>query len=80
MGYKRIQASEISDYVYCRRSWWLRQMRGYAPQNMRELQAGQQYHQGHGRIVQQSSWLRRLAYVLLFVAVTYITFQVLMGL
>jgi hypothetical protein len=55
-------------------------MRGYVPQNVREMQAGQQYHQGHGRIVQQSSWLRRLAYVLLFVAVTYVTFQVLMGL
>jgi CRISPR/Cas system-associated exonuclease Cas4 (RecB family) len=79
MSYKRIQASEIGDYVYCRRSWWLRQAKGYAPQNMRELQAGQQFHQAHGRSLQQSSWLRRLAYVLLFVTVTYITFQILLG-
>ena len=79
MSYKRIQASEISDYVYCRRSWWLRQTKGVAPQNVHALQAGQQFHQAHGRSLQQSSWLRRLAYVMLFVAVTYVTFQVLLG-
>ncbi len=80
MSYKRIQASEISDYVYCRRSWWLRQVRGHAPQNTRELQTGRQFHREHGRSLQQSSWLRRLAYVLLFITVTFVTFQILMGL
>lgn len=79
MSYQRIQASEISNYVYCRRAWWLRQTKGYVPQNVHELQGGQQFHQEHGRSVQQSSWLRRLAYVLLFVTVTYLTFQLLMG-
>jgi CRISPR/Cas system-associated exonuclease Cas4 (RecB family) len=79
MSYKRIQASEISDYIYCRRSWWLRQARGVAPQNIRQMETGQQFHQTHGRSIQQSTWLRRLAYVVLFITVTYVTFQLLMG-
>lgn len=80
MGYQYIQASEIGNYVYCRRAWWLRRAKGYAPQNVRELTAGQQYHQAHGRSLQQSFWARRLAYLLLFIAVAFVTFQILMGL
>jgi CRISPR/Cas system-associated exonuclease Cas4 (RecB family) len=80
MSYKRIRASEIATYVYCRRAWWLRQAQGYAPENVRELAAGRRYHEAHGRSVQKSFWLRRMAYVLLFVVVFFITFQILMGL
>ena len=80
MSYQRIRASEIATYVYCRRAWWLRQVQGYAPENVRELATGQRYHEAHGRSAKQSFWLQRVAYVLLFVAVAFLTFQFLMGL
>ena len=52
-----IRASELSEYVYCRRSWYLRQVRGYASTNIRQMQAGTQFHQQHGQQVQKSVWL-----------------------
>ena len=79
MSYKWVRASEISDYIYCRRSWWLKRVRGFASQNVRELSAGTEFHQQHGRTVQQSIWTRYLAYILLFIIVAVITFQLLMG-
>ena len=79
MSYKWVRASEISDYIYCRRSWWLKRVRGFASQNVRELSAGTEFHQQHGRAVQQSIWTRYLAYILLFIIVAVITFQLLMG-
>jgi hypothetical protein len=80
MSEKWIRASEISNYVYCSRSWWLQRMRGYASQNVRQLETGTQYHQQHGRLLEKSVWARRLAYALLFFVVAFITFQILMSL
>ena len=73
-----IRASEISNYVYCRRSWWLKRQRGAASRNVRELKRGTDYHQQHGRTVWQAVWLRRLAFVALFVLLAFITFQLMM--
>ncbi|MCP4425520.1 MAG: hypothetical protein GY803_13585 [Chloroflexi bacterium] len=80
MSYQQIQASEIANYVYCRRAWHLRQMKGHASQNVRELADGRRHHQAHGRSLRKSFWAQRLAYALLFITVTFIAFQILMGL
>jgi CRISPR/Cas system-associated exonuclease Cas4 (RecB family) len=80
MSYQWIRASEISDYLYCRRAWWLKRVRGQASQNEAALTTGTYHHQQHGRSVQRSIWSRRLAYAILFMAVALITFQILMGL
>ncbi|HRN66760.1 MAG TPA: hypothetical protein PK205_01440 [Promineifilum sp.] len=77
MSYSWIRASEIGEYVYCRRSWWLRRVRAVASTNVAQMQAGTQYHQRHGRLVEQSVWLRRLAYVALFCAVAMLVFELL---
>jgi hypothetical protein len=79
MSDKWIRASEISNYVYCRRAWWLQRMEGYASQNVRELEIGRRYHKSHGNTWLRSLWGRRLAYVLLFVFVAFVTFQFLMS-
>lgn len=73
-----IRASEISNYVYCRRAWWLKRQKGAASRNIRELQKGTRYHQRHGRAVWQAVWLRRLAYIVLFSLVAFVTFQLLL--
>ena len=80
MSDKWIRASEISNYVYCRRAWWLQRVQGHASENMRELDQGTRYHQAHGRSLAGAIWTRRLAYLLLFVLVAYVTFQFLMNL
>lgn len=79
MSYPWIRASEIGDYIYCRRAWWLRRVRAVASNNVTQLHAGTQHHEQHGRLVQQSIWLRRLAYVVLFCAVAVLVFQLLTG-
>ncbi len=79
MSDKWIRASEINEYLYCRRAWWLRRVGGYASQNSRELAAGTAYHQAHGRIVRRATFSQRLAYALVFITVSFIIFTLLMG-
>ncbi len=79
MSYPWIRASEIGEYVYCRRSWWLCRVRAVASTNVTQMQAGIEYHQRHGRLVESSVWLRRLAYVALFGAVAMLVFELLSG-
>ncbi|HMT20552.1 MAG TPA: hypothetical protein PKE20_04780 [Promineifilum sp.] len=79
MGYSWIRASEIGDYVYCRRAWWLRRVRAAPSVNVARMRAGTEHHQQPGRLVEQSVWLRRLAYAVLFVAVAMLVFQMLSG-
>jgi hypothetical protein len=74
-----IRASEIGDYLYCRRSWWLKRSRGIASQNVRELAEGERHHQKHGQLVQQSVWLRRTAYFLIFIVVALVAYSLVGG-
>ena len=68
MSEKIIQASEISDYIYCRRAWWLKRIQGHRPENVRELTAGGDYHQVHGYMVERAQKVRLLAYALVGIA------------
>lgn len=79
MSYPWIRASEIGDYVYCRRAWWLRRVRGAATANARQLQAGVAHHARHGRLVRRSVWAQRLAYIAIFCAVAVLVFRLLSG-
>ena len=74
-----IKASEITDYVYCRRAWWLQRHENITSHHIREMTAGTHYHQKHGRVVQQATWTRRLAYTLIFLVIFFVTFSLLMG-
>lgn len=79
MSYKWIRASEIGNYVYCRRAWWLREARGLTPRSTRALEAGTQYHAAHGRDVRRARLTRTLAYSLFFLAIVVVVFQLLGG-
>lgn len=63
-----IRASEIGEYVFCRRAWWLRAVQGYDSANVRELEAGAAAHVRHGRAVGAALALRALALILLLAA------------
>jgi hypothetical protein len=79
MSYKWIRSSEIAEYIYCRRAWWLRHTRGWESANVRQLRAGSQHHQKHGNQARQVPILRGLAYTMLFFIVAYVVFQLVAG-
>lgn len=64
-----IRASELSQYAYCARAWWLGRVMGYRSANVKAMQAGTARHRAHGRIVEGAHRLRRLAVALLVLAV-----------
>lgn len=63
-----IRASELGEYVYCARAWWLRRVQGVESHNVAALQRGQDAHDRHGRAVAAYQRERRLALLLLVLA------------
>lgn len=67
-GRRAVRASEIGEYVFCHRAWWLHQVQGQASANVRQLEAGTATHARHGRLVGVSRGLSVLAALLLVAA------------
>jgi len=63
-----IRASEIGQYLYCSRSWWLNRVCGCTPSNTRQLADGRVRHMAHGRTAFASVALRKLGYILVGLA------------
>lgn len=66
---RAIRASEISAFLYCRRSWWYQQQ-GIPAENEAELSGGSAYHRRHGRLVLAARLARALGWALLMAALT----------
>ena len=60
-----IRASEIGQYVFCHRAWWLGTVQGHRSANEAALAAGTETHVRHGRTVAASHRWQRAGYVLL---------------
>lgn len=54
-----IRASELGQYAFCAKAWWLGSVDGVPSANVREMDAGQSAHEQHGQTVQLSTWLNR---------------------
>ena len=63
-----IRASEIGEYVFCARAWWLGRVRGVPNANRLALDAGILRHRAHGQSVRRAELLSRLVRVLLVIA------------
>ena len=59
-----IRASEIGEYVYCARAWWLHRVQGAVSHNTAALASGQAAHDQHGRAVAAAQRQRRWALLL----------------
>ncbi|MGQ9927024.1 MAG: hypothetical protein ACUVS4_09150 [Chloroflexaceae bacterium] len=46
-----IRASEVAEYVYCARAWWLRRVAGQQPEGQERRTTGSARHAAHGRLV-----------------------------
>jgi CRISPR/Cas system-associated exonuclease Cas4 (RecB family) len=64
-----IRASEIGQYTYCARAWWLGNVMGIPSSNTREMAQGEAVHRRHGQAVWFAGALRLIAIGLLLVAV-----------
>ena len=63
-----IRASDIGNYLYCRRAWRYRKD-GVESENQAELVAGTELHRQHGRKTLSALLLRTLGMVLLLSAI-----------
>jgi hypothetical protein len=64
MSDRIIRASEIGQYDFCARAWWLGSIEGVSPSNIRQLQAGTAAHEEHGRQVKRASQMQVAAFLL----------------
>ena len=67
MSERIIRASEIGQYDYCAKAWWLGSVQDVASSNVRELQAGTHAHEQHGRMVGRGARLQQSAIVLMII-------------
>ena len=63
-----IRASEVSQYAFCARAWWLGRVKGYRSTNVRAMRWGSARHEAHGRAVEGYNLLQRLALALVVLA------------
>lgn len=63
-----IRASEIGEYGFCHRAWWLGKVQGVENANRAALDAGVARHHEHGETVRRAIWLDRAPIVFLLVA------------
>ncbi len=63
-----IRASEIGQYGYCARAWWLSSVEGVPSANSAEMAQGEAAHRRHGHRAWVAVFLRALAVGLLIIA------------
>ncbi len=66
------RASDIGNYLYCRRAWKYRR-NGVESENQAELAAGTELHRRHGLKTLSASILRTVGLILLLAAVLTLT-------
>lgn len=74
-----IRASELGEFMFCRRAWWLRRVAELEPDNLLVLERGAAAHADHSRAVSGSQALLLLAVALGLVALLLIVSGTFMG-
>lgn len=65
-----LRASEVREYVFCARAWWLRRVVGLEPDKRQRtyMDHGTLLHKRHGLVVRLSSFFLLIAIILLILA------------
>jgi len=66
-----LRASEIGEYVFCHRAWWLHRVLDIESANREQMGAGVARHAAHGRAVQRADALGRAARLCLLCALLF---------
>ena len=74
-----IRASELAQYAYCAKAWWLGSVEGVQTSNVRQIKAGAAAHEQHGAQVALAGWLFRLALICLALGVILALLGLVMG-
>ena len=64
-----IRASEIGEYVFCHRAWWLHQIQDIESVNRELMSTGTRHHQAHGYAVIRANVLQRAALAFFAIAI-----------
>src|SRR5437867_10181961 len=67
-----IRASEVGEYVYCARAWWLRRVAGLEPAGHVRRERGTALHRRHGQAVAGSRALLLIGAALALAALALI--------
>lgn len=60
-----IRASELAQYSFCRRAWWLGTVKGLPSRRQAALERGARQHRQHGRQVDQARRWQQVGLALL---------------
>lgn len=60
-----IRASEVGEYVFCARAWWLHRVQGVEPDGQERRAVGTARHRAHGRTLALSRGALTMGLVLL---------------
>ena len=74
-----VRASELSQYTFCARAWWLGRVKGYRSANLAAMEQGEARHRAHGSTVVGYHRLRWLALALLLLAAVLLVAWLLLG-
>ncbi len=75
-----LRASEIGQYAYCARAWWLARVKGYPSANVAAMQRGTEGHRAHGRTVEAYHRWHRIAIGLIALGGVLLLLGLLLGL
>ncbi len=77
-----IRASEIGEYIYCHRAWWLGRVKGIENANRTQMESGVTRHHAHGRLVERSELLQKagLAFLVLALGIGLVLIALGLGL
>lgn len=75
-----VRASELSQYAFCARAWWLGRVKGYRSSNVSAMRQGTARHRSHGRAVERYHLWRRVAVGLIGAAGVLLVIWLLLGL
>jgi hypothetical protein len=65
---KKVTASQVGQYAYCARAWWLGVVEGHAPADLEPLDRGARSHERHGWRISIARLTRRVGVFILSAA------------